>query len=336
MSSVRRLVTPLALIGLLLLSACGGDGNQDTTVRESGGFPMTIENCGQRTTIDAPPKRVFLIGDNAVPLLPTSALDRVVALVGNPPLEIYDEQLRQRVEDFPRIGSEQAAGSVEVTLEEVIGQTPDLVIGLSQPAAETGVTRDALARAGIPVIELPSFCLDGSQALKNPDFENVYVQVELFGRLFGAEDEAASTVADLRRRVTAVQQSAQGLSGRPAAALFVTPGSSIVYAYGDGSMFDAQLDTLGLTNIFGDIKKRVFEVNLEEVLAKDPEVVMLAYTSGEPEKIKEAFLGIAGIDRVRAVRNDEILVLRFEYTDPPTPLSVEGLEMIAKKFAGAR
>jgi iron complex transport system substrate-binding protein len=186
------------------------------------------------------------------------------------------------------------------------------------------------------VIELPSFCLTQSEALKNPDFENVYTQVELYGPLFGAADATASTVADLRKRVTAVQQSARGLSGRPAAALFVTPGSSIVYAYGDGSMFDAQMDTLGLTNIFGDVQQRVFEVNLEEVLAKDPEVVILAYTSGESEKIKEAFLGIAGIDRVRAVRNNEILVLRFEYTDPPTPLSVEGLETIAKRFTGTR
>ncbi|MGH3899714.1 MAG: ABC transporter substrate-binding protein [Pseudonocardiaceae bacterium] len=240
------------------------------------------------------------------------------------------------MEKIPRIGHEQSAGSVEVTLEQVLAQRPDLVIGLSQPAAETGVTRDALTSAGIPVIELPSFCLTATEALKNPDFENVYAQMELYGRLFGAEEQAARTVADLRRRVAAVQDSTRGLSGRTAAALFVTPGSSIVYAYGDGSMFDAQIDTLGLTNLFGDVKQRVFEVNLEEVLAKDPEVVMLAYTSGESEKIKEAFLGIAGIDRVRAVRNDEILVLRFEYTDPPTPLSVEGLEIIAKKFAGTR
>lgn len=297
---------------------------------------MAIENCGQRTTIVAPPKRVLLIGDNAVPLLPISALDRVVALAGNPPFEIYSQELRQRVEKIPRIGHEQAAGSVEVTLEEVLIQSPDLVIGLSQPAAETGVTRDALTRAGIPVIELQSFCLTQSKALKNPDFENVYAQMELYGRLFGATDSAANTVNDLRRRVTAVQDSAPGLSDRPTAALFVTPGSSIVYAYGDGSMFDAQMDTLGLSNVFGDVKQRVFEVNLEELLAKNPKVVILGYTSGEPKNLKEVFLGLAGIERVRAVQNDEILVLRFEYTDPPTPLSVEGLEMIAKRFVGTR
>jgi iron complex transport system substrate-binding protein len=83
-----------AFIVLLLLSACGGDSNQDTIARASEGFPMTIENCGQRTTITAPPQRVLLIGDNSVPLLPVSALDRVVALAANPPLEIYNPELK--------------------------------------------------------------------------------------------------------------------------------------------------------------------------------------------------------------------------------------------------
>ncbi|MGH3897787.1 MAG: hypothetical protein ACRDTA_05930 [Pseudonocardiaceae bacterium] len=115
------------------------------------------------------------IGDRALSVLPPSAFDMVVALAGNAPVEVYDEEVRQRIKDLPRFGSEQADGGVEVTLEEVIAQRPDLVIGLL--GRETGVTGEALAGVGIPVIELPSFCLDVSKALQNPDFENVYPQV---------------------------------------------------------------------------------------------------------------------------------------------------------------
>jgi iron complex transport system substrate-binding protein len=327
------LVTPLALIVLVLVSACGDGGDQGKTAGAGDVFPMTIENCGQRIAIAAPPKRVLLIGNHPLSLLPTSAFDRVVAVAGDPAVELYDEDLRQRVEKIPTIGSGTLDGGTEVTLEQVLAESPDLVIGLPYQGA---VTREALAGAGIPVIELPAFCADKSQALTNADFEDVYTQVELYGRLFGAEDEAGRTVAELRRRVGAVQDTARDLSARTAAVLFVTPGSPVVYAYAGSSMFDRQLDTLGLTNLFGDVNQRVFEVNLEEVIGKDPDVVILAHSSSEPERIKKEFLDIRGIDRVRAVRHDEILVMRWEYAEPPTPLSVQGLETIAKKFAGAR
>ncbi len=43
---------------------------------------------------------------------------------------------------------------------------------------------------------------------------------------------------------------------------------------------------------------------------------------------------LPGADALRAVRHDAILVQLFNFTEPPTPLSVTGLERIHERFGG--
>lgn len=333
MHDTRRIVAVVAVGGMLFFSACGGDVDS-TGASTTGDFPMTIESCGRQITIEKPPERVVALGDNVVTLLATAGgLGKVVGLAAEPPLEIYSDAIRAVVAKVPPIGAgETSSGALEVSLEEVIAKKPDLVVG--NVSAESGITPDSLAQVGIPFVALPSFCTDEAQRLQNAGFADVYSQVELYGRLFGDKDQAAATVADLRERVASVQKSVQGSSGRTGAVLFVDLANSPPYAYGTDSMSDTQLETLGLSNVFGDVDKRVFESNIEEIIGRDPDVLILLHTEGAPEPIKSTFLANPGIDRMKAARNDDILVLRFEFTDPPTPLSVEGLERIAGAFAG--
>ncbi len=321
--------------GLVFLSACGRDAGS-TGASSTSEFPMTIENCGREITIKKPPERVVLIGDNGVTLLAAAgALGKVVGLAAEPPLEIYDDATRAATEKIPLIGAgETAGGSAQISLEQVIAEKPDLVIG--NTSAESAVKPDALDGVGIPTIVLPSFCPDAAKGLHNPGFADVYSQIELFGRLFGNKDKAAAAVTDLRGRVASVETAVQGSSGRTAASLFVFLGSDPPGGYGADSMSNAELRTVGLTNVFGDVAKRYFEPSVEEIIARDPDVLVLLHTEGEPEAVKSDFLGNPGVDRMKAVRNDDILTMRFEFTDPPTPLSVEGLERIARAFTSPK
>jgi iron complex transport system substrate-binding protein len=334
MHDIRRILAVVAVGGMLFVSACGGDDGSTGASTTTSDFPMTVESCGQQVTIGKPPERVVALGDNVVTLLGAAgALEKVVGLAAEPPLEIYSEAIRTAVEKIPPVGAgETSGGGIQISLEEIITKKPDLVLG--NISAESGITPDSLAQVGIPFIALPSFCTDEAQRLRDPGFADVYSQVELYGRLFGNEDEATAAVADLRERVAAVEKSVQGSAGRTGAVLFVYLGTDPPSAYGADSMADAQLKTVGLTNVFGEVQKRVFDSNVEEIIARDPDVLVLLHVEGEPETIKSNFLAKPGVDRMKAVRNDDILVLRFEFTDPPTPLSVEGLERMVA-FAGS-
>lgn len=188
----------------------------------------------------------MVLGDNPIMLMgAVGALGKIVGLAAEPPLEIYDEATRAAVRTIPPIGAgETSGGSVEISIEEIIAARPDLVVG--NASDESGITPDSLARAGVPVITLPSFCTDAAQSLRNPGFADVYSQIgrgrdrqiELYGRLFGNEDAAAA--ADLKQRVTSVERSVQSSSRRRSAAtLFVYLGTDPPGAYGADSMSNA-------------------------------------------------------------------------------------------------
>lgn len=324
--------TPRRAVGLvlagLLVAACGSGGTATTT---TAGFPLSFENCAEQVTIGSPPQRVVILGPEAIPLLAAAgALDRVVARAGELPLEIYPAEYRSAVEGIRVIGGDAtSAGTAQITLESVIAEAPDLVIGY-EPRGTT-VTRSGLAGAGIPMMVIPSYCTDRSLQ-PNPTFDDVYAQIELYGRVFGTPVPATTAADTARRAIESVTAGRQGNPGRTAAALFVPVGGGALSAYGDASMADAQMEAVGLRNVFRDVRDRVIDVGIEEVLARNPDVLILLHVTGTPDEIEAALRAYPGVESLAAVRDDRLLALQFEYTDPPTPLSVAGLQRLDEQF----
>ena len=95
-------------------------------------------------------------------------------------------------------------------------------------------------------------------------------------------------VAELESRVESIRASLEDAPERTAATLFPTVGGGSGYAYGSGSMAHPQMMAAGFTNVFGDTDERVFEVTLEEVLNRDPDVLILLYVDGDPAAVKNA------------------------------------------------
>ncbi len=103
----------------------------------------------------------------------------------------------------------------------------------------------------------------------------MYDQVEFYGRIFNRQQDAATAVARLRERVAKVQEATtQGTALRTAAAVFVPVGGGQLYTYGIQSMVNAQMTTAGLTNVYGDVDRRAIETSFEDILGRDPDVLM--------------------------------------------------------------
>ena len=49
----------------------------------------------------------------------------------------------------------------------------------------------------------------------------------------------------------------------------------------------------------------------------------------------EAFKSFNGADRLKAVTNNQVVVLPFSLTDPPTTLSVKGATQLSQEIAGS-
>ncbi|WP_235738897.1 ABC transporter substrate-binding protein [Nocardioides alcanivorans] len=327
--STRRTAVAAAL-SALVLTGCGlANGSDDEQAVEGDNFPVTVENCGADVTFNRAPERVVMLKSAAVPFLAElGVLDRVNARGGEYPREYYDDETWEQLNEIPALtGKTDSGGHLLISKEVVIEEEPDLVLG-----EVDNLNRDTLASAKIPLLEEPAMC---AQGIDDPGYDDVVSQLRLYGEVFDKSEEADAAAQEIEAKVAELSATAEG-EQRSAAVLFPTIGGGTTYAYGSKSMAQPQLEAAGFDNVFGDAHERVFEVTLEELLDRDPDVIILLHSTGTSADVTKALTDLPGSSSLAAVRNDAVMPLLFNFVEPPSPLSVRGLEMILERFGESR
>lgn len=303
----------LAVVMALPLSACSS--TPDT-------HAISVENCGRTVNFAAAPEKVTLLDNTPVPALDAlGVLDRVSVKAGVFQPDYYPSELTVRLSEISTLTDRlDATGHLQISREAVVATNPDLVIG----ATDT-VNHATLQPSGIPLLEEPAFC---GGITGDVTFDHVYEQVDLYGTVFGKTAEAAAYNSELRKQVADLTDRADGQETRTAAVLYPTVGGGVTYAYGRGSMSAPILEAAGLRNVFDDQADRVFEVSTEEIIDRDPDVIIALYTDGDEKEITRAVTSLPGADALTAVHDQAILPLLLNFAEPPTPLSVAGLEQV--------
>ena len=315
---------------LVLLVAAGTFASIGTMAAAAeNGFPLTIENCGETVTLEAPAQRIFLVNNDDISLLSTlGTLDRVIARTTEPVPGVYADEVYDQIAEIELVSSETGAtGGSIISLETIVAAQPDLVL-----APQNAVDRELLASVGIAAYSAPAFCnslADGPQG--KATFARVYDQVETFGAMLGLDDLAAQKIEELKADAAALSELHTGDNGT-GVAIYVSAGGKTLYPYGAFSMITPIFEAAGLENVYVETQDRVFEANIEDMLGKDPETVVLLHSQGEPEDLVNAFLSVPGVQGMSAVKNDRVIVLQFAFTDPPTPHSIKGAEVLAAKL----
>ncbi|MGI5216853.1 ABC transporter substrate-binding protein [Nocardia sp. CA-290969] len=311
---------PVALLAAALLTGCGGSGPAPAAAAE--GFPMTISSCGRDVTFATAPQRVVTVGSVAAPLIAAAgAADRIVTRTFEtaPFPGRYEEALKD---------IEVTAPTGELAREEIINRTPDLVVSFEGAA----VTPDDLARVNIPLLVTRGYCRDAAGS-----FEDIFSDIELYGRLFGTSAAANAEVTALKQRVAAIaDRHPADHPATSAAALIISRDGTKLSAYGSTSTVATQMRILGLDNIFGDVAKRNFDANTETLIQRDPEVIiLLTQGSQTPESARAALRARPELAGLRAVRTNRIIAVPFGYTGPG-PVAVEGLEVLDRELEAQR
>ena len=326
-----------AVIGLVGLTAgCGAvsEGQEAKGGSPEGGdgtarFPLELANCEATLRFDAAPERIVLLESAPVTTLDgLGVLDRVVSRAGAFPPGYYDQELAARIEAIPAMSEDRdASGHLQISQELVLAQSPDIVFGLPD-----GVTRDALADAGAQAVVQDIYCgPDGERA----SFETLGRMIEMYGLIFDRTAEAEALRALLTERVAAVSASAGGLRTATAAVLYPSVGGGPLYTYGAGSMATAQLDALGIENVFAGSPDRVFEISAEPLLAADPDVLIVLYQGhGDGSDLVEEMIAQDQLSSLRAVQQKALQPLLFNFAEPASPLVVDGLERIHEWLLG--
>ncbi|MCM4076100.1 ABC transporter substrate-binding protein [Paractinoplanes hotanensis] len=314
----------IATLSAVLLLAAGCEApDKSSTAAPGDEFPLTVRNCGVDVTFEKAPERLVMLKSAAVPYLhDLGVLGKVTARAGQYPKAYYDDATLAELDRIPLLTDKtDTSGHLQISKEVVISQTPDLVLG-----EVDNLSRDSLSAVGIPLLEEPAMCPGSTSA---PTFDDIYRQLDTYGKIFERPAEATAAVTALKERMATFKGEP---TGRTAAVLYPTVGGGVTYAYGAASMADPQLRAAGFENVFGDSGERVFEVTLEELLGRNPDVLILLYGAGDPAQVERAVTSLPGAERLKAVRDRAVMTQLFNFTEPPSPLSVDGLEKIVERF----
>jgi iron complex transport system substrate-binding protein len=312
-------------------SATGSTDNESSAAAspDGDGFPLTFTNCDREITLDQPPERVLLMEAAAPSLMfAAGAMDRVVARIEDFPDEYYSDEETAVLDEIPALQAESTStGGVEVSMEAIIEYEPDLVIGYD---TET-ISADALADVGIELYIMPPFCTQPPA----PSFDSIVEEVRFYGQMFGTSDIAEPSADELAAAVVSAAD-APVAEGKTAAALYVSSDGSAIYAYSSLGMVHPQMEALGMVNVFAELDERVPEVSIEEVIDRNPDILVLLYDdiALTTEQITALVTDLPGASSITAVIDGAVYPLLFNYAEPPSPLVVDGLSVLAEQIAG--
>ena len=295
---MRRTLCALTL-GAGLLSGLFAEGQ--TEVPPSGAAASIIvitDYYGRDIVLDAPPRRVVSVSPTLTETV--YALRKGDLLVG-----------RTDYCDWPaEAGTLPSVGTItEPNLEVVISLEPDIVLVSNHFREESA---SALEEAGVVVA-----------ALFAPEsFEGTYDNLLRLGTLLEAEEQAATLVADMRRRTDAVVDAVAGRE-RPRVYYVVGFGEWGDYTAGGDTFIGQMIELAGGENVAADLSG--WSYSLEKLIEDDPDLLVVS----RYWDTKAGLMAADGYRELRAVREGRVYEIDNNLLDRQGPRVVEGLENLA-------
>ncbi|WHP18262.1 putative F420-0 ABC transporter substrate-binding protein [Cellulomonas sp. ES6] len=311
MRSTRRLVLAVPAAALALaLAACAGDpaepgvspGGPTASSTGAAFTPVTLDNCGTDVTVDTPPERVVAIKSTSIEtMLALGLQDRLVGTAfadGPVPDEWADAY------DAVPVLSDKVPGQ-----EALLEVQPDFVYaGWESNFSDDGAgERSALQGLGIGTYVSPAACKEEGYMPDPLTFEGLFDEQREIASVFGVTDRAEDLIAQEQELLDSVTPPAEETT-----ALWYSSGTDTPYVGAGIGAPQMMLDAAGLTNIFADVHDTWTSAGWEQVVAADPDVIVLVDASWNTAESKiELLESNPATSQLTAVREHRYLTLPF-------------------------
>jgi iron complex transport system substrate-binding protein len=255
------------------------------------------DDFGRTVTIHGVPERIISLSPtNTEILFAIGAGDRVVGVTE---YCNYPEEAAER---------EKIGGVSTVSIEKVIALEPDLVLGDELNGKETFERLEAL--------NITVFGLDPA------NISEILDDILLVGNVTGEEQNAASVVANLTGRLEEIRNETTDVE-RPR--VFYNIGD--FWTAGEETFINEIISIAGGENIAADTSG-YFIMNIEELIAKNPEVIICDRGMGSISTAYEEITSDKRLQVVNAVKNDRIYVIEGDLMDRAGPRMIDAVEVI--------
>ncbi|WGX96704.1 ABC transporter substrate-binding protein [Nocardioides sp. L-11A] len=305
------LAVPLTLS--IALAGCAGAPEPERKEATDDAFPVRVSSCGFDATVPAPPERAVSMNQGATEVM--LALDLADRMAGSAYL---DDAIPEKWQD--------AYDEVEVLSAEypdnetLLAAEPDFVYAsyLSAFDADAAGPREELAELGIASYNSPFGCGKGHDRVEIA-FDSVWDEIATVAAAFGVPERAAAIQEEQQ---AALDDLADRRPGADRTVFWYDSGEKTAFAGAGQGGPQLILDAVGATNVFADLEGSWADVSWEQVVAADPDVIVVADASWSTSDDKIAMLEKdPALRDLRAVKAKAYVVLPFSESTPGVRLA---------------
>jgi iron complex transport system substrate-binding protein len=266
------------------------------------------DDSGRVVTVRAPPLRIVSLSPGGAEMLfAAGAGSEVVATV-----EYSDvPPAAQRV---ARIGDAMA-----IDLERLVRLHPDVVV--AWPSGGNPAQREKIARLGIPVY-----------AQQTQRLADLAPSVRRLGALAGTDAAAEQAARAIEARLASLRQTYAGADGGAARhpSVLLEVWNRPIYTVGGRHLMSDALELCGARNVFADLPEAGPVVDVEAVIARDPDIIVAAGPPGESAGWLADWKRFASL---AAVRNDRLVAFEDQALSRLGPSVLDATEALCRAIA---
>lgn len=287
---------------------------------------VSVNSCNRTVIFDNPPQRAISNDVNLTEMMLVLGLsDKMVGYTGISGWKTLDEEMRLGVKQLPELSPKYP------TKEVLVGADADFFFAGWNYGMKVGgeVTPETLKPFGINVYELTESCIH-IMTKKKVSMDDMYNDLLNLGLIFKIENRAKKLVDAYR---SDLKKFTQQLEPIPAKKIFVyDSGEDTPFTAGRYAMPTALIEAAGGINIMDDFQKSWGTVTWEEVIDRNPEVVVIVnYGKVTAEQKRKFMMSNPAFSNIDAVKNDRFVTL--EYVEAtPGPRNIKAIKKLAKAF----
>ncbi|MFJ5564988.1 ABC transporter substrate-binding protein [Lysinibacillus xylanilyticus] len=274
----------LSIAMLSVLAACGSDEKQDSASQaeqvepaKAGATEVTIDNNDTTQVYAEAPKKAISLNQHVTEIMLALGLED--SMVGTaylddaiyPPLQAAYEKVPVLAQQYP-------------TKEQVIDAGADfLYAGWKSGFSEKGVgTPEELEALGIHTY------LHTSSSINNPKLEDIFGDIRNIAKIFHVEERGEKLIEQMTKDVEDIRTKLPQEEGNLRVLVFDS-GEKEVFTAGQNFMNEL-VTVAGGKNIFGDVESGWTTVSKEDVVERNPEVIVIINYGSTTAEEKMKFL----------------------------------------------
>ncbi len=292
---------------------------------EATHYPLTIQSCNRQVVFNEAPRHAVSHDINMTQMMLALGLQpRMVGYSGISGWKSVTPEMAKILDGLPELAAKYPS------VETLLNANVDFFFAGWDYGMRVGgdLTPQTLQPLGINVYELTESC---AFVMKRPaaSLEDTYNDLRNLGKIFDVQDRANALIATMQAEVAEVRKH---LPAQQPRVFLYDSGEDRAMTSGRLGMPQALIDAAGGRNILEDVETSWTRVNWENVVERNPQVIVIVdYGEVSAEQKQQFLLNNPALQSVEAIQQRRFIVIPYVQATPGID-NVLAVQTLARGF----